>query len=229
MNKSEPARVLVVVLSCNKYRHLWDAILAKGIEDLIILVGHEDMHDRVLSHAELTADSGMYLDGQILYLGCNDCYEGLPVKIVKAIEFILKSPQFAHITHILKVDDHDTAFDKGNVVTICKMLEATPCDYMGQKLNKAPGMRNYHVPYVSVNSEWRTKWYTGEMTPWLHGGSSYVLSRLAMTCVNNVYNCSNIRDVGTNEIFEDVMVAKILHRNGIMPKEVNYGVVGDRV
>ena len=225
---SVQVQVLVVVLSCNKYRHLWPSILAKGIDDLIILVGHEDMHDRVLTHTELTADSEMYLVGQVLHLGCNDCYEGLPVKMAKAIEFVLRSPRFAHITHILKIDDHDTHFDKSNVDTIKAMLAAAPCDFMGQKLNQPPGMRNYHVPYVSLNSEWRTKWYTGEMVPWLHGGSSYVLSRLAMTLVNNVYNTTNVKDVSTNEIFEDMMVAKILYRNGILPKQVDYGVLGDR-
>lgn len=216
------ANVLVVVLSCNKYRSLWQSILSKGVNNIIILVGSEGQpqHDQQCLEP--------HLEGQVLHLRCNDCYEGLPVKIAKAIDFVLKSPQFMHITHILKIDDHDTEFEKRNIDIIEGMLDAVPCDFMGQKLNVLPGMRTYHMPYVSPDSPWRTKWYQGEYTPWLHGGSSYVLSRRAMTVINSVYNASNIDQVYQNEIFEDVMVARILCQHDIHPKLVDYGIKGDR-
>jgi hypothetical protein len=228
---SKPTRVLTVVLSCHKNKHLWKSIIDKGIEDLVIIVGHEGMHHvnpSSLSHTRLSEHTEMRLEGHMLYLGCNDCYEGLPVKIVKMIDYVLNSDRFKHITHVIKIDDHDNVFEKSTIERIQTLDELRVHDFIGQKLNSGSGMRNYHIPYVSANSHWRRKLYDGEITPWLHGGSSYVVSRKALRIINAEYNVSNICQVYWNEIFEDVMVAKILRKNNIFPLEMNYGVIGDR-
>lgn len=225
----EPTRVLTVVLSCHKNKHLWKNILEKGIDDLVIIVGNEGMQIYPpLSTDKLNVQDVMRLEGNMLYLGCNDCYEGLPMKIVKMIDFVLHSERFSHITHIIKIDDHDNLFDKQVIQNIHTLAELRTHDFIGQLLNSGSGMRNYHIPYVSVNSHWKNKLYEGEITPWLHGGSSYILSRKAMRIINAEYNVRNIDHVNLNEIFEDVMVAKILRKNNIFPKEMNYGVIGDK-
>jgi len=223
-------RVLVVVMSCNKYKDLWKPILDKNIKDLIILVGNEGMHNRILSRHELVAHKEPQLYGQILHLGCNDCYEGLPIKIIKMIDFVLNSPQFKDVTHILKLDDHDTVFNKEAIDKLHELPEILlgTHDYIGQRMHIGDGIRNYHQYNVSLNSIWKNKWYEGAVVPWLHGGSSYILSRKAMQLINREYNIENISYVENNEIFEDVMIAKLLHKNNIYPKEINYGIVGDK-
>lgn len=228
---SSPTKVLTVVMSCHKNKHLWKGILDKGIDDLIIIVGNEGMQNVYppLSSDQLNVQQTMRLEGHMLYLGCNDCYEGLPIKIIKMIDFVLRSEQFRHITHIIKIDD-DNKFDKQaiqNIHTLEELKERTQ-DFIGQKLNSGSGMRNYHFPNVSVNSHWRNRLYEGDITPWLHGGSSYILSRWAMRVINAEYNVCNIDHVNWNEIFEDVMVAKILRKNNIFPKKLDYGIIGDR-
>lgn len=223
------AKLLVVVVSCHKNKHRWHDILNKGIPNLILIVGNAGQDINTPSEIlSIQTDRVHKTDDNILHLGCNDVYDGLPVKITKMIDYVLKTPEYDDITHVIKIDD-DNGFSKETIDSIEQMLrDGNIYDFMGQKRNVGQGMRNYHWMTVGLHSHWRNKLYSGEMVPWLHGGSSYILTRRAMRVINNEYTLENIDTVYQKEIFEDVMVARILGAHGIYPKEINYGIVGDR-
>ena len=49
-----------------------------------------------------------------------------------------------------------------------------------------------------------------------------------MEIINKKYNPSNIDTIRVNEIYEDVMIAKILNEHGIQPYQMNLGMIGDK-
>lgn len=198
--------LLVVVVSCARNKKLWQQIIDRGVPNLIILCGG----------AEETN-----LDGNILNLKCSDAYEGLPEKMMCAIDFIVKCEKFKDITHILKADDHDTTFTKEEIENICdkydKSLNAN--DYVGQKLINCQGNRKYHYGKVSKGCIWDNKPYTGVFNPWLGGGETYFLSKRAMQFI-----AAEVDEVKNYGPFEDVMMANILIKHNIRPVQLKYGI-----
>lgn len=118
----KPINILVTVLSCKKNSHLWEE-LKNRTENLIIFTGSYDKKTYHDKHAKM------------LYLRCNDNYEGLPEKMVLMIEQILTLPEFKDVTHILKIDDHDTYFTNDNIKNLYNLKELHLYNYIGQKKN----------------------------------------------------------------------------------------------
>jgi len=211
ISQNNPVNLLVVVVSCKKHKYLWPIILERGINNLIILSG---------------GYSDSYLDSNILYLNYNDLYEGLPEKIICAIDFILKCPKFNSVTHILKVDDHDTLFTKdtiNNIILNHKDILNTN-DYIGQSIKYECKDPNYHMINTSSNSIWKNKSYSGKISMYCDGGRSYILSRYAMKCINQTFHINNLDYVRNNHIYEDMMIGLILNAYNIVPFELNYGI-----
>jgi hypothetical protein len=208
--KKNPVKLLVVVVSCKKHEYLWPVILERGIENLVILCGgyHSDS----------------YLESNILHLNCSDLYEGLPEKMICAIDFIRKCPEFESVTHILKVDDHDTHFDRNIIESIEKLNTLYSNDYIGQMLRYEDIKLNYHMNNTSSNSIWKNKSYNGNISMYCDGGRSYILSRYAIECINNTFNLNNLKYVRNNYIYEDLMIGLILNAYNIYPFELNYGI-----
>jgi hypothetical protein len=215
-------KILVAVMSCNKHQHLWKDIVSKNIIDLIIFTG---------------GSSKTYLDksNKILHLKCNDYYEGLPEKMILMIEYVLHSNYFSDITHIIKIDDHDNSFTENNIKDLHGLQELKEYHYVGQRLNNIysypwqwTDSNKYHIGKVSENSYWYNRNYAGGYLPWLDGGCSYILSRDAMNCIWSWYNSSNLDELRKREIFEDVMMGKILYHHNIFPKQKTYGIIGDK-
>jgi len=200
--------MIVVVISCKKHQDLWPNIFKRNVPDLYIVCGgFEETR----------------LNGNIIELKCNDFYEGLPEKVILAYEFIYKNIPF---THILKVDDHDTDFTSKQILNIESKLKIilNTRDYIGQKLNSNPPDRKYHFNKTSNDSHWKTQEYSGEYKPWLGGGETYILSKKAIHCILSEHNESTLDILRKNEIYEDLMIGKILFANGIYPSQVNYGI-----
>jgi hypothetical protein len=209
--------ILVTVLSCKKHSHLWSE-LAKRTNNIIIFTG---------SHNNKT-----FYDkkSKLLYLNCNDHYEGLPEKMILMIEQILTMPEFKHITHILKIDDHDTYFTDENIQNLYNLKDLHFHNYIGQKKEYRPPntLSDYHFGKISKHSHWNNKMGDVSDVTWLDGGCSYILSRKAMRLINKTYNSSNINVVRNKEIFEDVMMGRLLASNNISAHEVNYSIKGDK-
>ena len=215
-------KILIVVISCQQHRHLWKEILNRGLDNIIIICGKTMKHN-------------YSLEDNILYLNCNDGYEGLPEKIIYTINAILKIPKFQKYTHIMKIDDHDTKFNN----SLNYKLENEPTinlknpfnnymhDYLGQRLHTRI-LRDWHINKCTPLSYWNTRYYTGMSTPYLDGGSSYILSRRALICVSYEYKFSDIETIRENHIWEDLMIALILKKYHIYPKKIPHLIIGDK-
>ena len=222
-NKNENnMNLLIVVVSCCKHKHLWNNIKSRTSNNLIIIAG---TNDRAIEKRWYDKNE------KILWLNCNDYYDGLPEKMVLAIEEILNNPEFSNVTHILKIDDHDTDFNDDN---ICKLYHNDAIknhDYVGQKLNNWGQLSDctYHFGKVPEWSIWNNRHADISNISYFDGGCSYILSRRAMQLVINEWNDKNIDHLRTCEIYEDVVMGKILiNKNNVSYKEVNYGIKGDK-
>jgi hypothetical protein len=215
---SSNIHILVVIVSCNKNFHLYEQILNRTNNEMIFLFG--------------TNNKGKYYDKEkkILYLDCNDKYEGLPEKIILMIEEVLTNPAFSHITHILKIDDHDNFFNDETIKNIYKLPHLLYYDYIGQKLNRWKKIHKctYHFGKVSTDSYWHNRTADISNIKYFDGGCSYILNRKAMKKINNVYNSSNIDMLRISEIYEDLMIGRILQKSDIKYKKLNYGIIGDK-
>jgi hypothetical protein len=194
---------LVVVVSCAKNRALWPDILNRG-KLLILCGGAEETH----------------LDGSILYLKCNDAYDGLPEKMMAAFEFIHSTAAFDSFTHVLKADDHDTEFTANQIIDIQEKYTSVFLnhDYVGQQMWPRCGAPTWHFNKVPITSKWHNKAYTGPSVPFLAGGQTYVLSRKALDLL------VKHKEVHHDHIMEDVMISLILNSYGIYPYQLDYGI-----
>lgn len=209
---------LIVVLSCKKNKHLWDDILKQG-HNIIIFCGDENEKENSFRY-----------ENRVLYLSCNDFYEGLPEKIICMIDAVLKINIFNRFTHFIKIDDHDALINYERVINLSQMY-VNGNDYCGFLISgmqqdgtyMKPGTfyvnRRYHFNKCSENSEWNNKEYPGIYAPYAWGGL-YILSRKALVCINSVYTSNNKKEIRQNHIFEDLLVGITLNRFGIMPKYI---------
>lgn len=143
-----------------------------------------------------------------LKLNCNDCYEGLPEKIIKTYNFISQNKRFDMYTHFCKLDD-DMVID--HLIPLDKNLT----DYCGE-VNKVENVelssaRRYHVGRCTKGSKFNSTEYSGEYVDWCLGGSGYLLSKKSLNILSGDKNYFN-------EIYEDLYVAKLLEGKGIYPK-----------
>jgi len=212
--------ILVVVVSCNKHAHLWNTLKNKT-KNVIIISGTNNRSKPVYYDKE----------NKFLWLNCNDYYDGLPEKIIIMIDEILKNPEFSHITHILKIDDHDTFFTNEHIENLYNYPELKIYDYLGQKKNCWSGQVkcDYHFGKVPTWSYWHNRTTNISDITYFDGGCSYILNRKAMQLINAKYNSSNIDQLRVEEIYEDVMIGRILTNNSsIKYKELNYSIKGDK-
>jgi hypothetical protein len=204
ITNTNPVKILTVIVSCLKHKHLWPPITERLHENTLILCGG----------AEETK-----IDGNILYVNCIDTYDGLSEKMMKAYEFIVTSELFIGFTHILKADDHDTYFTlqqiKGIELGHRDILNAH--DYVGQKLysiDHAVG-RIHHFGRVPTTSRWYNVPITEPFVPFLGGGDVYILSKKSLMAIVS----DKLRY--TKTCYEDRMVGSILHENGITPYQLD--------
>lgn len=195
-------KILVCFMSCKKNNNIWEDLLNYKINSLIFY-GDPEM-DETFTYKD-----------RILSLKCKDTYDHLPFKVYSMIKAVLNIPEFNNITHIYKIDDWDTKINN-NIHN--KLNSITLTDYCGQRVvDLQEGNRRWHFNKCPLDSIWNNKEYSGTYTPWLDGGSGYILSRKAMNVI-----CKEDKtelDIHTNHIYEDIMIAKFLHENGIHPSE----------
>jgi len=197
-------KILVIILSCKKNKNLWETKL-KEVNNSIIICGDNNISEPYI------------LNNRILYLKCNDLYDGLPEKIICMIDAILNISKFKNITHILKTDDHDNFLEKHVIEKLKKSLELKIYPYIGNNIQKIEGKRDYHFGKVPEKSFWYKRPYTGKYVPWAKGGNGYILNRNAMKVINKKYNYNNLKEVRKNHIYEDIMISTALNEKNIYP------------
>uniref|UniRef100_A0A6C0BA71 Glycosyltransferase n=1 Tax=viral metagenome TaxID=1070528 RepID=A0A6C0BA71_9ZZZZ len=208
-------KILVVVMSCHKNWDLWKSI-KNNIKNDLIIFSYSPKKENWYDENERN-----------LYLNCRDTYECLPEKIICMIDQVLKIPQFDSYTHILKIDDCEAIhLTEKKIQKLYTFKEIENNDYIGQHYIQgiSDGSRTYHFGKVSPTSYWHNEEYNGYYVPWLDGGKSYIISKKAMNYINNEYNFTNLDSLYQNEIYEDLMIAKILYKYNIFPSELNYGI-----
>lgn len=210
--KPKPHKLLFVRLSCKKEKNKWPSMRVPGVEQ-VILCGNPKL------------ESNYKLVDDVLYLKAGDTYEKLPEKMIAAFSAILDIDKFKDVTHIIKIDC-DIELDK--VSKFCKRRAEfiNNCNYSGGLVQKSAGMNgsNWHFGKVPKNSRWYNKKFMAKMIDHASGGHGYTLSRHAMELITNEYNFNNLSEVGERYILEDLMVALILDRSDIHPKDLGLKV-----
>lgn len=212
LNNKEDITPLIVILSCQKNSHLWDNLKKKD-PNSIIFCGDPNLSTNYL------------LRDRILYLKCEDTYDHLPTKVYMMISAILKIEAFSTVTHIFKIDDHDTKFNK-DLINKIKNIKSKSKNYCGQKINMINGYRKWHYNKCPITSRWYNRQYLGEYHPWCDGGCGYLLSRHSMNLI-----CSELEKINIykNHIYEDVMIANTLYKYNILPIKIDNIILGDKV
>ena len=221
----ENKNILILIVSCKKNAYLWDKIKSRTNEKMITLCGlnHET------NAYELNINTTYYNEAEkVLYLNCDDGYAGLPEKMALAIEYILQN--FKDVTHILKIDDHDTYFTDDHIKNLYYIDELDHYHYIGQRQQccTEPKFSNWHFGKIYQANHWDQKLAYIPPIAYFDGGSTYILSKPAMQIVNNVYNSSNIDKIRQLEIYEDVMIGNIMHNHKIKSGVINYSITGDK-
>lgn len=205
-----PKNVLICFMSCYKNKDQW-----KKLDKLDI--------NKIIFYGDPTIDSEFEFNGNILKIKCPDTYDYLPVKVYRMIGIILQMQRFKDISHILKVDDHDTIVNDQIHRHIEKLNLS---DYNGQRINKNSINRQYHFGKCPEDSSWNSREYSGEFCDWCDGGCSYILSRKAMRCIASTNLSAS--EIYKNIIYEDLMVALILKAFLIFPNKIDNIVIGDK-
>ena len=204
-------KILVLVVSHKQNEKYWDQILSRGVDNTIMVCGDK-------------LDTNYSLVNQVLYVNCNDGYGGLPEKMIYAYNAILAIDKFRDITHVLKVDDHDTMFTKDNIERLEKngVSLLSNHHYIGQHIySRAEG--GHHLGKCP-ESRWNNRLYVGANACFAAGGFSYILDKTALEMITNEYSFSDIDKIRESHIYEDLMIAVILKKNDIIPTKAYYGI-----
>ena len=137
----------------------------------------------------------------VLYLNCNDSYEGLPDKVHKMFKYVSENlPEYKiyakldRLTKIILPIDFDVQFD-----------------YFGVRHEINDVNRKWHINKCSLESSWNNKSYEGDYVPWCNG-PAYFLSSHAAKIISDTPPV-NLDE----EIYEDLYIAKTLNKFGIVP------------
>lgn len=138
------------------------------------------------------------LANHVLYLECDDSYEGLSDKVHKLFYFVSK--QFPNFSYYAKLDRY---------INIIKPFDVTKLnkDYHGSCVKIKDGYdgnRWWHKNKCSKSSYWNNNPYPGRFIPWCKGGAGYFLSHSATKII--ACNPPNMK----YHIYEDLYVAETL-------------------
>jgi len=209
---------LFLLVSCQKEQHKWKRLshIFTKYEHCILCGG--------------LSDSNYLIHKNLLLLNCNDKYEGLPEKILGALLVISRDEKYKKISHVIKIDS-DNKFQSLSLI-LKKIKSFNSYDYFGARLNKIYGSQKgntkWHFGKVSEDSFWHENEYKGEYCDWIDGGCSYCLSRRAIELLTSDFDFSNFKKISKNHIYEDLMIAILLKKYNIYPKNVSYGIEGDK-
>lgn len=141
----------------------------------------------------------------IVHLKCDDSYAGLPDKMMALFKFLATATEFASYTHFVKLDEDM------RVLRPLLEIDIQGHDYIG-RVYATEGNRRYHVGRCP-GSSWNTRPYEGPFVPYCLGGYGYIVSRKAVEMLAIASKILTPAD----EIYEDLMVGKILRAGGIRP------------
>jgi hypothetical protein len=199
-------KICVFLISCQKHKKQWPKFIKNFQENF-------QFNDFFIVYADPNLPTEFHIFGKFIILKANDFYEGLPEKILKLFHLAASNEAFSEYTHFVKMDDtlnvmHNISFKKLEV--------SIKSDYEGSHINDClnPLNRMYH--YDKCSSPSFNVPYTGDYIPFCYG-DFYILSRKA---AESITKCKHY-DI-YDEIYEDVMIAKILRLDEIFPIKNDY-------
>ena len=197
-------KVLYIFISCQNrinqcYNRIINMMKNLNIDSFIIILGGYSINDYIV-------------DKHILKLNCNDYYEGLPEKVIKTFKYINDNEELCNYSHYCKIDDD---------IIIKKNINTSLSDYCCSKVKRTIDDnedRTWHMYKCHKDSNWNYKEYTGDYKLWCLGGDGYIISNKSLKIICNEYILDEMNY--SNEIYEDVYIAKLLHKNNIFPKKM---------
>ncbi len=155
-------------------------------------------------------------EGDILYVKSPDNYESLPLKVFQAFKCLYCCFNFQGV---LKLDDDTWIKDIPRFLELIDWLstESTQ-DYMGNTIGYSIG-RSWHFSKCESKSVDKTPYDLPFVARWCDGGSGYFLSRKSLEVLFEYM--MKYPGCFRGELYEDVLVAKILYLNGIKPYDFN--------
>lgn len=156
-------------------------------------------------------DTTFNQETRLLQLKCDDTYEGLPDKIHKLFNFLIKNKELPQFSFYAKLDRRINL--KRNIDLF--VLNSDYCGRTVRVKKDCDGNRTWHIGKCSQNSKWAIKKYEGQFVPWCDGGDGYVLSHRAASII--AQNPPNLEE----EIYEDQYVAQKLLQYNILPSTID--------
>ena len=205
---SSNSKIAIMIISCKK-----------NLDKIKIL--REKLYQKinlpycfVIGEPELNSD--WQNEGDILYVKSPDNYESLPLKVFQAFQYFHCCFDFQGV---LKLDDDTWIKDMPRFVELidCLSTESTQ-DYMGNTIGYSIG-RSWHFSKCESKSIDQTPYDLPFVARWCDGGSGYFLSRKSLEILFEY--TMKYPGCFRGELYEDVLVAKILYLNGIKPYDFN--------
>ncbi|MGH1413607.1 MAG: glycosyltransferase [Pelagimonas sp.] len=157
--------------------------------------------------------------GDVLYLDAPDDYEGLPQKTLATIKWVHEQTPYAHM---LKIDDDCFL----NAPLFFQSLTYRKHHYYGRKLIRTPGQtdRAWHQEKSASPRGKLELDKSPEPSSYADGGSSYVLSRTAMSAALDAADSPTGKRLIASSFMEDKMLGDLLALRGIHIAEQDYRI-----
>ncbi|MGD1808138.1 tetratricopeptide repeat protein [Dapis sp. BLCC M126] len=173
----------------------------------------------VIGEPELSSD--WQNEGDILYVKSPDNYESLPLKVFQVFQYFHCCFDFQGV---LKLDDDTWIKDMPRFLELIDWLSTESAqDYMGNTIGYSIG-RSWHFNKCESKSVDKTPYDLPFLARWCDGGSGYFLSRKSLKILSEY--TMKYPGCFRGELYEDVLVAKILYLNGIKPYDFNLVQLG---
>lgn len=191
-------KICIVVLSCDKYKDRIANLKTKLLNNINF--------DYYIVRADQGLDSTQ-LKNNILTINCEECYENLPKKSLKAFEYLYNNFDY---DYILKIDDDTTI----NIPILEKFIKNKfyYLDYLGGKAGGHVELEWHFGKCKNPNLN-KKKYWNGYNGYWCGGGFGYILSRGSISILLKENNYKYICE----EIYEDKSIGDVLRKYNILP------------
>ena len=148
-----------------------------------------------------------YLENNILYTNCDECYENLPKKMLIAYKYFYENFDY---DFIIKIDD--SCYINSDNLDKFIYNNFYNFHYLGRKVGGGNFNRKWHFGRCKNNIINETEDITEYIGTWCSGGNGYILSKYCVSILiknnyNYLYNC----------IYEDKAFSDVLRKNNIFP------------
>ena len=205
---SSKSKIAIIIISCKK-----------NLDKIKIL--REKLYQKInVPYCFVIGDPGLSSnwqnEGDILYVKSPDNYESLPLKVFQIFQCLHCCFDFQGV---LKLDDDTWIKDMPRFLELIDWLSTeSTYNYMGNTIGYSIG-RSWHFNKCESKSVDKNPYDLPFVARWCDGGSGYFLSRKSLEILSEY----TMKYPGCfhGELYEDVLVAKILYLNGIKPYDFN--------